>query len=56
MGRPDMDGNAACGKVIALGKTGDPDDMARVIRFLADDASSFINGVVLPVDGGWTSF
>jgi len=35
---------------------GTPEDIAAVALFLANDNSKFINGVVLPVDGGWTSF
>jgi NAD(P)-dependent dehydrogenase (short-subunit alcohol dehydrogenase family) len=33
-----------------------PDDIAAAVAFLADPArSGFINGVALPVDGGWSS-
>lgn len=31
-----------------------PGDVAEAISFLASDAAAFINGVALPVDGGWT--
>lgn len=31
-----------------------PGDVAEAITFLASDAAAFINGVALPVDGGWT--
>jgi NAD(P)-dependent dehydrogenase (short-subunit alcohol dehydrogenase family) len=32
-----------------------PADVAAAIAFLADDeASAFVNGVSLPVDGGWS--
>jgi len=36
-------------RVATAGEIGPP------ILFLASDASSFITGVVLPVDGGWTA-
>jgi len=35
-----------------LGRLGEPSDVARAIVFLASEASSWITGVVLPVDGG----
>ena len=31
-----------------------PEDVAEAITFLASDAAAYINGVSLPVDGGWT--
>jgi NAD(P)-dependent dehydrogenase (short-subunit alcohol dehydrogenase family) len=31
-----------------------PGDVAEAITFLASEAAAFINGVALPVDGGWT--
>jgi NAD(P)-dependent dehydrogenase (short-subunit alcohol dehydrogenase family) len=32
-----------------------PDDIAQAVRFLASDNSRYVNGVALPVDGGWTA-
>jgi NAD(P)-dependent dehydrogenase (short-subunit alcohol dehydrogenase family) len=32
---------------------GEPDEIARVAAFLASDDASFVNGVAVPVDGGW---
>ncbi|GAB1605139.1 uncharacterized protein LOC115220422 [Argonauta hians] len=36
----------------ALGRVGQVEEVARSIAFLASDASSFITGALLPVDGG----
>lgn len=35
-----------------LGRWGTPEDVARVARFLASPAASFITGHVMPIDGG----
>ena len=37
-----------------LKRTGQPEDIARAALYLASDDSSFVTGVALVVDGGWT--
>lgn len=37
---------------IPMGYVGMPEDVAKVVLFLASDSASYITGVVLPIDGG----
>jgi NAD(P)-dependent dehydrogenase (short-subunit alcohol dehydrogenase family) len=46
-------------KVIAhtpMGRFGQPDDLIGTLVWLLSDASSFVTGVVVPVDGGFSSY
>jgi meso-butanediol dehydrogenase/(S,S)-butanediol dehydrogenase/diacetyl reductase len=43
---------AAFAQRLPIGRAASPDDIAGVIAFLASDDAVFINGVILPVDGG----
>lgn len=38
-----------------LGRIGQPREVAYAALFLASDEASYVTGVTLPVDGGWTS-
>ena len=35
---------------------GKPEELSGAVHFLCSDSSSFITGVVLPIDGGFNSF
>lgn len=40
-------------EMTALGRVGAPEDIARVVRFLASDEAAFITGEILTVSGGY---
>lgn len=39
-----------------MGRTGDPEELAGLLLYLASDASSFVTGQVIAHDGGWTAW
>ncbi|MFT3965777.1 MAG: SDR family oxidoreductase [Sphingobium sp.] len=39
----------------ALNRPGTSEEQAQVAAFLASDRASFVSGVVIPVDGGWSA-
>ena len=51
---------ARAGKIIAgtpMGRFGNPEELIGAALFLAsDEASGFVNGIVLPVDGGYSAY
>ena len=46
---------AAFRERLPIGRAATPDDIARVIAFLASEDALFVNGAILPVDGGVTA-
>lgn len=53
-GRPKSEVNHVF-KRTALGRIGDPEEIANASLFLASDEASYITGAELAVDGGWTA-
>ena len=43
-------------KYAPLKRAGEPRDLAGAVVYLASDASSFVTGHVLVVDGGYTAY
>jgi len=39
-----------------MGRYGSPDELVGAVIWLASDASSFVNGAVIPIDGGFLAF
>ena len=39
-----------------MGKFGDPEDLLGPTLWLLSDASSFVTGIVVPIDGGFSAF
>ncbi|MFW6279949.1 MAG: SDR family oxidoreductase [Planctomycetota bacterium] len=39
-----------------MGKFGDPEDLIGTVLWLLSDSSSFVHGIVVPIDGGFNAF
>jgi NAD(P)-dependent dehydrogenase (short-subunit alcohol dehydrogenase family) len=52
--RPDF--IAALKRRVPLGRVGDAEEVVGAVLFLASDAASFVTGIDIPIDGGWTAW
>jgi NAD(P)-dependent dehydrogenase (short-subunit alcohol dehydrogenase family) len=49
------DGESLCKESIALQRLAAPEEIAWLVAFLASEASSFMTGTLIPIDGGFTA-
>jgi NAD(P)-dependent dehydrogenase (short-subunit alcohol dehydrogenase family) len=59
MTNPDGTPSARCQTVMAhtpFGRLGKPEELLGTLQWLASDASAFVTGTVIPVDGGFDAF
>jgi NAD(P)-dependent dehydrogenase (short-subunit alcohol dehydrogenase family) len=54
-GEPTERGRSIIGHT-PLGRYGEPDDLVGAVQWLASDASRFVTGTVIPVDGGFSAY
>lgn len=51
--RNDTQRNSEILNRIPAGRWGKPDDLSGAVVFLSSEACAYVNGITLPVDGGW---
>jgi NAD(P)-dependent dehydrogenase (short-subunit alcohol dehydrogenase family) len=54
MGAPVLAMRPSFGTINPLGRPGTAEDAGELAAFLASDKANYLNGVVIPLDGGWT--
>jgi NAD(P)-dependent dehydrogenase (short-subunit alcohol dehydrogenase family) len=56
MGEVRPDQRARIEAMTPLGRLGELTEIESAVLFLAAPSSSYVTGVILPVDGGWTAW
>lgn len=51
----DEEANQMADAVVPMGRLAQPEEIARVVVFLASDAASYMTGALVPVDAGYTA-
>jgi NAD(P)-dependent dehydrogenase (short-subunit alcohol dehydrogenase family) len=51
---PDEASRARVAGSVPLGRLGHPNDVADTCLYLASDAAAYVNGAIVPADGGWS--
>jgi len=51
---PSPEAMARAGEAVPLGRLGTVEDIANAAMFLASPLATYISGIVMPVDGGWS--
>jgi NAD(P)-dependent dehydrogenase (short-subunit alcohol dehydrogenase family) len=54
MGAPVLAMKPSFGTINPLGRPGEAVDAGELAAFLASDRANYLNGVIIPLDGGWT--
>lgn len=40
--------------IVPMGRAADPEEVADQVVYLCSERANYLNGVIMPVDGGWS--
>ncbi len=55
MGAAGLEHHPGIADKAALGRAGQPTEVAQVAAFLASDRAAYVSGAIIPVDGAWSA-